>query len=289
MLATVLDVLIAGLILGGIYALIAMGLSLQYGVARVLNVAHGEFIMLGAMTTYTLYTVLNINPFLSVVISGPIVFVIGYFLHWVLFRYLRKKSVNAAVFESNSILVAFGLMFIIQNLAKQGWGSQIRSYTYLNTPVEFLGTTFGANRLIALGIALAIGIIFYIFLTRSRIGKAIRASAQDSVTARLMGVKINFVLALCFGLGALMACIAGILVSTMYPVYGGMGMEYTVVAIIVVVLGGLGSIPGSFIGGIILGLVGSLVTRFDPSLALVAYYAIFMLLLIVKPTGIMGK
>jgi branched-chain amino acid transport system permease protein len=128
---------------------------------------------------YPLYRI-EYQPFPFRVISGPIVFVIGYFLHWVLFRYLRKKSVNAAVFESNSILVAFGLMFIIQNLAKEGWGSQIRSYTYLNTPVEFLGTTFGANRLIALGLALAIGIIFYIFLPL-RIGKAIRASAQDSV------------------------------------------------------------------------------------------------------------
>src|SRR5512135_1619336 len=99
----VLDVLIAGLILGGIYALIAMGLSLQYGVARVLNVAHGEFIMLGAMATWTLYTEFHINPLLSVAISGPLIFVIGYLLHWLLFRYLRNKSASVTIFESNSI------------------------------------------------------------------------------------------------------------------------------------------------------------------------------------------
>jgi len=288
-MASFLDVLIAGLILGGIYALIAMGLSLQYGVARVLNVAHGEFIMLGAMVTWTLYTVWNINPLLSVVISGPVAFAIGYFLHWFLFRYLRLKSDSLAAFESNSILAAFGIMFIIQNIAKQAWGSQIRSYTYLNTPVDFLGTTFGLNRLVTLGIAVGIGIAFYILLARTRIGKAIRAAAQDAITARLMGVNINMVLALCFGLGALLAGCAGILVSVIAPVNVGMGMEYTVVAIIVVVLGGLGSIPGSFIGGFILGIVGSIVTNYQPMLAIVAYYAIFMGLLIVKPTGIMGK
>ncbi|HSW57729.1 MAG TPA: branched-chain amino acid ABC transporter permease [Dehalococcoidales bacterium] len=289
MLVSILDVLIAGLILGGIYALIAMGLSLQYGVARVLNVAHGEFIMLGAMTTWTLYTMWNIHPLLSVAISGPVIFAIGYLLHWTLFRYLRRSSASAAAFESNSILVAFGLLFIIQNLAKTGWTSRYRSYDYLNIPVDLLGSTFTANRLLALVIAVGIGVAFFIFLTRTRLGKAIRAAAQDAVTARLMGVNINVVLALCFGFGALLAGIAGTLVSMFQTIYAGMGMEYTVVAIIVVVLGGMGSIPGSFIGGFVLGIVGSVVTKFEPSLALVAYYAIFMLLLILKPTGIMGK
>jgi branched-chain amino acid transport system permease protein len=289
MLVTVLDILIAGLILGGIYALIAMGLSLQYGVARVLNVAHGEFIMLGAMITWTLYTVFKINPLISAAISGPIIFAIGYGLHWTLFRYLRTKSASVAVFESNSILAAFGLLFIIQNIAKQAWTSNFRQYTYLNSPVDIFGATFGANRLIGLAIAVIIGVAFYIFLARTRIGKGIRAAAQDAVTARLMGVNINMVLALCFGLGALLAGIAGILISMIGPVNPGIGLEYTVVAIIVVVLGGLGSIPGSFIGGFILGIVGSVVTYFEPSLALVAYYAIFMVLLVVKPTGILGK
>jgi branched-chain amino acid transport system permease protein len=289
MFATFLDVFIAGLILGGIYALISMGLSLQYGVARVLNIAHGEFIMLGAMITWTFYTVLHINPLLSVVISGPCIFGVGFLLHWTLFRFMRIKSFSAAVFESNSILATFGLMFIITNVAKQAWGSQIRSYAYLNFPVEFGGTTFGANRLLTLGIAVAIGIAFYIFLARTRIGKAIRAAAQDAVTARLMGININVVLALCFGLGALLAGIAGILASMIGPVSGGMGLNYAVIAIIVVVLGGLGSIPGSFIGGFVLGIVGSIVTQFEPLLALAAYYGIFMVLLIVKPTGILGK
>jgi branched-chain amino acid transport system permease protein len=266
-----------------------MGLSLQYGVARVLNIAHGEFIMLGAMSTWVLYSRLNINPLLSVVISGPVIFIIGYLLHLTLFRYLKLKSANPGIFESNSILASFGLLFIIQSIAKQIWGTNYHGYTFLNTPASIGGAVFGVNRLTSLGISLVIGVAFYIFLARTRVGKAIRAAAQDAVTARLMGVNINLVLALCFGLGALLAGIAGILVSLTTQVNTLMGLEYAVVAIIVVVLGGMGSIPGSFLGGFILGIVGSIVTKYEPSLALVAYYAIFMVLLIVRPTGILGK
>jgi branched-chain amino acid transport system permease protein len=286
----VLNVLIAGLILGGIYALIAMGLSLQYGVARILNIAHGEFIMLGALITFSLYTALGINPLLCVFIAGPVTFIIGFVLHGTLFRYLKSKSVSTEVFESNSMLATFGLMFIIQNVGLIIWTSQIHGYSYLNQPVSIFGALFGANRLLALGFSIGIGIIFYLFLARTRMGKAIRAAAQDPDVSGIMGVNINFVLALCFGLGALLAGIAGVLVSIYLPsVNATMGLEYTVIAIIVVVLGGLGSIPGSFIGGFLLGIIGSVVTFFQPGLAIVAYYVIFMLLLLVRPKGILGK
>ncbi len=154
--------------------------------------------------------------------------------------------------------------------------------------VSIGGALFGARRLVTLGFAIAIGVIFYIFLARTRIGKAIRAAGQDPSTAGLMGVNINWVLALCFGLGAAMAGVAGVLISMCYPDSAIMGQEYLTVAIIVVVLGGLGSIPGSFIGGFILGIIGSIVSFYDPGLNMVAYYAIFILLLLVRPKGIMG-
>jgi branched-chain amino acid transport system permease protein len=285
-----LNVLIAGLINGGIYALIAMGLSLQYGVARVFNIAHGEFIMLGALITYSMYAVFHINPLVCIAIAGPITFVIGFILHRTLFQYLKSKSITPEVFESNSMLATFGLMFIIQNIALMIWTSQIHGYSYLNQPVSIFGAQFAANRYVALGFSVVIGVIFYLFLIRTRMGKAIRASAQDPNVAGIMGVNINFVLALCFGLGAMLAGIAGVLVSLYLPaVDAGMGLSYTIIAVIVVVLGGLGSIPGSFIGGILLGIIGSIVTYFQPGLALVAYYVIFMLLLIVRPKGILGK
>jgi branched-chain amino acid transport system permease protein len=283
-----LDVAIAGLLMGGLYALIAMGMSLQYGVARVFNIAHGEFIMLGAMSTWTLFTVFHISPLVSVAICGPIAFIIGFVIHRTMFRKLQNSSPNQGVFESNSMLASFGLMFIIQNIALIVWGPEIRAYNYLMETVSIGGALFGARRLVTLGFAVAIGVIFYIFLARTRIGKAIRAAGQDPSTAGLMGVNINWVLALCFGLGAAMAGVAGVLISMCYPDSAIMGQEYLTVAIIVVVLGGLGSIPGSFIGGFILGIIGSIVSFYDPGLTTVAYYTIFILLLLVRPKGILG-
>jgi len=234
--------------MGGIYALLAMGLSLQYGVARVLNIAHGEFIMLGAFATYTLYTVFGINPLLTLAIVGPIIFIIGFLLHRTLFTRLRISSPSPGAFESRSLLATFGILFIIQNLALIGWGANLRAYSYLNFGVNLGGAIFTANRLVSLGFAIGIGLAFYIFLVRTRMGKAIRAAAQDPATAGLMGVNINRVLAICFGLGAVMAGFAGTLLSMRVPINPAMGMNYTIIAIIVIVLGGLGSIPGSFIG-----------------------------------------
>ena len=334
--------------IGGIYALIAMGLSLQYGVARVLNVAHGEFIMLGAFATWALYTTLHINPLISLVIVGPIVFVLGFLLHktffkhlltslptpgeviilgalisWTVYQLLKAygaaspilaviigvpvaialdlvlhrtvlrnispSPIPIAAFEGSSLLATFGLLYIIQNIAIIIWGSSSKGYTFLASPVNLWGAMFGANRLVTLGFAVGIGVVFYLFLARTRLGKAIRAAAQDPMTAGLMGVNINQVLAICFGLGAALAGVAGVLYSMCFSISATMGLERTVIAIIVVVLGGLGSIPGSFIGGILLGVVGEIVKYREPSLALAAYYVIFILLLIVRPTGIMGK
>jgi len=288
-ITTILDVVIGGLLMGGIYALIAMGLSLQYGVARVLNIAHGEFIMLGAFSTWVLYTTFGISPLISLVIVGPLIFIIGFLLHRTLFRSLLKSAPSLPAFEGSSLLATFGLLYIIQNTAIIVWSSTPRGYTYLASPVHLWGAVFAANRLVTLGFVVGIGLAFYIFLARTRLGKAIRAAAQDPSTAGLMGVNINQVLALCFGFGALMAGLAGVLYSMCFSIQATMGLGFTVIAIIVVVLGGLGSIPGSFIGGFILGIIGSVVTRIEASLSLAAFYFIFILLLLVRPKGIMGK
>ncbi|MCF8094110.1 MAG: branched-chain amino acid ABC transporter permease [Desulfobacteraceae bacterium] len=290
MIETILNVVVDGLLIGGIYALIAVGLSLQYGVAKVLNIAHGEFIMLGGFITWTSYKVFGINPLLSVAICGPLIFVLGFVLHLALFKRIRMTSETEGAFEGNSMLACFGLMFIIQNVAILIWGAGIKGYSYLGFPVSFGGgAVFPANRLTTLAVAVIICIVFYLFLSRSHMGKGIRAAAQDPDTAQLVGVDINRVLALCFGFGALMAGLAGTLVSMCYKVEPTMGLEYTIIAIIVVVLGGMGSILGSFLGGILLGLIGSLVSHIEPGLTLASFYLIFMILLLVKPTGIFGK
>jgi branched-chain amino acid transport system permease protein len=283
------DVVFGGLILGGLYGLIAVGLSLQYGVARVLNVSHGEFIMLGAFATYSLYTFLGINPLLSLVITAPAIFFIAFLAHRTMFNRIRKTSPSVAAFEGNSLLASFGLLFIIQNIALLGWGSDIKGFHYLSGSINLFGTMYAINRLVALALALVTGIAFYLFLLYTRLGKAIRTAAQDRNTAQLMGVNIHKVLGFCFGLGAFMAALAGFLISMMFEITPTMGLPYTIIAIIAVVLGGLGNILGSLIGGLILGLVGNVVMCFSPALSMVAYYIIFLLLILLRPTGILGK
>lgn len=286
----IVSTIIAGLLMGGIYALIAMGLSIQYGVARVLNIAHGEFIMFGAFLTWALYTSFGVNPLISLIIVGPIMFIIGFLLYRTLFTSLRVSSASVAAFEGNSMLAAFGLLFIIQNIALAIWTGAMKGYSFLRIGLNIGGAVFEENRLVALAFAVVIGLGFYLFLARTRLGKAIRAAAQDPTTAGLMGVNINRLLALCFGFGALMAGFAGVLISMCFPINATMGLDYTVIAIVVVVLGGLGSIPGSFIGGFILGIIGSFVTSYkDPLLSTAAYYLIFMILLLVRPKGILGR
>jgi len=290
MIVRFLDIAIGGLLMGGIYALIAVGFGLQYGVARVLNIAHGEFFMLGAFAAWTLFTKLEVNPLLSLVLCAPFLFAIGFVIHRIYFAPLRTASTSAAVFEGNSMLASFGLLFVIQNLAMIIWGGPVKAYSYLATPVNLFGAVFSANRIITLIVSVVLGSAFYLFLARTRTGKAIRAAAQDPDTAELMGVRINRVLALCFGFGAMMAGLGGLLLSmTSLVITPFMGMEYTLIAIIVVVLGGLGNVKGSFIGGFILGIVGTIVSYLQPGLSLVAYYVIFLFLLLVRPAGILGK
>jgi len=290
MLVKFLDIVIGSLLMGGIYALIAVGFSLQYGVARVLNVAHGEFLMLGAFAAWSLFTIGGINPIISLVLCAPVFFLIGFIIHIILFKRLKTSSESLAVFEGNSMLASFGLMFIVQNLALIIWGAPVKGYSYLAYPISFLGAVFSANRIVTLVTSVIISVVFYLFLERTRTGKAIRAAAQDPVAAAHMGVSINKMLALCFGFGTMMAGLAGLLVSmTSIMVTPFMGMEYTLIAMIVVVLGGLGNIKGSFIGGFILGLVGTIVSYIQPGLSMVAFYLIFLLLLLVKPAGILAK
>jgi branched-chain amino acid transport system permease protein len=290
MLFKIMDLIIGGLLMGGIYALIAVGFGLQYGVARVLNVAHGEFIMLGAFMAWTFFTVAGVSPLVSILFCAPFFFVIGYLIYRVLYSPLRAMAESRGVFEGNSMLASFGLLFVVQNLALIIWGAPVKGYSYLAFPVKLAGTVFSANRIVTLIASVALGGAFYFFLQRSRTGKAIRAAAQDPGAAELMGVRIKRVLALCFGLGAMMAALGGVLLSmTSIMVSPVMGMEYTLIAIIVVVLGGLGNIKGSFMGGFILGLVGYIVTSYQPGLSMVAYYVIFLLLLVIRPTGLLTK
>jgi branched-chain amino acid transport system permease protein len=187
------------------------------------------------------------------------------------------------------MLAAFGLYFIVQNIAVLIWGSTPYTYSFLSKGVNIGGQLFLENRIVAAAFAVVLGIAFYLFLTSTRTGKAIRAAAQDNATASLMGVNINFVLALCFGFGAAMAGTAGTLISIWQPINTVMGLRYTVFATVIIILGGLGSIPGSFIGGFILGIIQTGVSYWQPGLSTAAFYVIFIIILLWRPKGIMGR
>jgi branched-chain amino acid transport system permease protein len=282
-------IIFEGILWGGIYALVAMGFSLQYGVARVLNLAHGEFIMFAGFSSLSLYVLFGISPLFSLAIVSIGLGVIGFLLHSTLFRRLLKSSPSLPAFESSSLLAAFGLLFLIQAVAKIIWPGLPWRVTFLAYPIRIFGVQVLVNQVVALSFAIAIALAFYFFLARTRMGKAIRAAAEDRATARLMGINTNRVLALCFGLGAALAGFAGVLYSMCYSVSTTMGMDQTLMAIIVVVLGGLGSIPGAFVGGMILGIISQILNWTEPVLAMPAFYIIFIILLLVRPTGIMGK
>jgi len=288
-LRLIFDIAITSLITGGIYALIAMGLNLQYGVARVLNVSHGEFVMVGAFITYWAYRIFQINPLVSLAMSGPILFLIGLFSYRTLFQYLRKSSESMDVFEGRSMLASFGLLYVIQNIALLWWGPDVKAYTYLSYPVRFFGLTFEANRLVALFFTLAMVLIFYLFILHSNIGKAIRAAAQNENSAQLLGINVPAVLALCFGLGSLLAGLAGTIISMMHELTPFMGFPYLITAMIVLVLGGTGNILGSLIGGLILGGVTTVVMYWEPGLSLVVSYTIFGLILTLRPQGVLAR
>ncbi len=282
--------IITGIMTGSIYGLLAMGLTLQYGVCQVLNISHGEFVMLGAMLTWTVSASFGISPLLAVAIVGPLLFVIGFLLQITLFKTLKARTPSPPVFEGSALLVAFGLFYVISFVARISWGSRSFLNTVLTDRVSFLGTSFALNQIIACVIAVALGVAVYLFLSRTRLGRAIRATAEDPATAGLMGVNTSMILAFCFGLGTMLAGIGGILISWRTSINTQIGFSNTVIALVVVVLGGLGSVPGSFIAGILIGIVSRLVSGFWESVLIVpVYYAILMILLLVKPTGLLGK
>ena len=283
------DVVVGGLTTGGIYALVALGLNLQYGLMRVLNVAHGEFLMLGAYLTYSLHTGWGVNPLLTLLITGPTAFAVGLALHRLLYARLLAGNATDSL-ESRSLLLSFGLMFVIQNAALLIWSADLRGYSYLAIPLHWLGTVFPANRVLAAAVALALGAAFYVYLRASLTGKAVRALMQEPDGARLVGIRTARIHALCFGAGLAMSAITGSLVSMLFELTPFMGLPYTVTALVVVILGGLGNMMGCLLAGLLLGLVetaGVYLASWD--IRLISSYAVVSLILILKPSGLFGR
>ena len=284
------ELIASGLITGGIYALIALGLNLQYGLMRVLNIAHGEFLMLGAFITWAAHTAWGVSPLLMIPVSFALLMGVGLVVHRLAFRRLTRTSPNLDVFEARGLMVSFGLMFLVQNFAQLLWGGDLRGYDYLAEPVPVGGAQFAGNKLLLFTLALLFSAALIIVLRRTLLGKGVRALMQSPTGARLVGIDTERLHPLMFGVGLGLSGVAGCLLSMSYTISPSMGEPYTVTALIVITLGGFGSMGGALAGGLALGVIEAIGMHFtSPSLKSLLSYGIFIAVLLWKPNGLFNK
>ena len=289
-LAAWLELIASGLITGGIYALVALGLNLQYGLMRILNIAHGEFLMVGAYLTWMAQTSLGLSPLWMVPVSFGVMMALGLLIHWLCFRRLAATSPNVDVFEARGLMVAFGLMFLVQNFASYMWGGDLRGYDYLTDPVKFGEAQFAGNKLLVFALALLFSGALIVLLRYTLLGKGVRALMQSPVGAQLVGIDTRRLHPLMFGIGLGLSGVAGCLLSMAYTITPSMGEPYTVTALIVITLGGFGSMSGALAGGLLLGVIEALGMHFsNPSLKALLSYSVFIGVLLLRPRGLFAK
>jgi branched-chain amino acid transport system permease protein len=284
------EVFLGGLLLGGTYGLIALGLNLQYGVARILNLSYGEFFMGGAMTAFFTVFLWKLNPLLSLFISVPIAFA----LNWLIYQYLMMPLIRRApdqdALDADVVLVTFGLFFVFQGLALVNWSGDLRGYSFLSIGVPVFGATIAANRLLAFLGACVLAFALFMVLRHTRFGSALRAITIDPVAASLVGVDVRKYSALAFAAGGALAAVSGVLVSTFISFTAAIGVEYTLKALIVVIMAGVGRVTGTLAAGLVLGVVESVGGYLlDPALTIAINFGMFMLVLLWRPTGLFTR
>ena len=277
------QVIISGLLAGALYSMVALGLALIFGVMRVINIAHGTFLMLGAYTTFWWAQLLGINPYLSLLASMPLMFLLGVVLQ----KTLVTRVVNAP--DLSSLLLTFGISIVLVNLAQLAFTSDLRSVEYL-TGAWLVGPyAFSKSRVISFAAALAITFFAFWFLQKTKLGKAIRATSQSSEVAMVCGVNVPRIQLYSFGIASALAAAGGSLVAVMIAIQPEMGQVYTFKSFLVIVLGGAGNYPGALLGGLLLGLVEQLSSLFlTTQLSEAVAYVLLVLVLLVRPTGLLG-
>lgn len=284
------DIVLPGVVLGGMYALIALGLTLQYGVAHVMNLSYGESLVAAAFGALSLYTGLGLSPLTALLLAVPISVVVNWLLYRLLLERLMRRGKDSGAREIDSILVTFGVLFVVQGIMLVAFGGQYYSYSYLSIPVVVLGSTLAVNRLVALLFAAVISIAVYVLLTRTRVGTAVRGIAADANVARLVGIDVSSLSGLAFACGGGLVAIGGVLVSMFLTFNASMGVVFTMKALVVVIMGGVGNVMGALLAGLMLGVVETAVARLvDPGLTLAATYALFLAVLLFRPTGLFGR
>ncbi|HEX9125131.1 MAG TPA: branched-chain amino acid ABC transporter permease [Methylomirabilota bacterium] len=282
--------IILGILIGGLYGLAAAGLSLVFGVLKVLNVAHGELIMLGGYAAFWSVALLGMDPFGSLVIVAPLSLLAGVVLYGALFGFVVRA--DEATREKNSLLIGFGLALVLHALAVRLWTADERSIVtpYGGAVISIGGLSIPVVRLLSLLLAFAITGGLQLLLTHWRWGKAIRATAEDWQAALLTGIDVRRAYLLAFAIGTALAGMAGVLVTVSYSVSPSIGLEWTLKALIVVVLAGLGSMIGTFVGGILLGVAEALsAAAFGGPYREVVGLVIFVVVLCARPRGLFGR
>lgn len=280
------QLLVSGILLGGVYALISIGLTLIFGVLDVVNFAHGEFLMLGMYITFWLFTLLHLDPYISLLIVSPILFLIGIFVG----RTVIKSTIGAP--SAIQIFATVGVSLIIMNGALVLWKADFRSIaTSYGSETLILGPIYiGYPQLMSFLGAMIFSAMLFPFLKYTYTGKAIRATAQDRRAAMLMGIDIQKIYILTFGIGIGLVGIASALLAPIYSIFPSIGSHFVLVAYVAVVLGGLGSVPGAIIGSLIIGITETLSGFFiAPGWRQAIYYAVFILVLIFRPQGIFAQ
>ncbi|MBT0652855.1 branched-chain amino acid ABC transporter permease [Geomobilimonas luticola] len=285
-MTVLLQSLISGILIGGVYALIGIGLTIIFGVMRVINFAHGDILMVGMYMTYVLFTSFGIDPFVSIVITIPLMFLFGAFL--------QKLFINRmqGALPQNQILLTIGLGLIMSNTMMLIYTSdyKILSTSYSSESFNLGGISISSPLAISFLITAAITILLYWFLLKTDTGQAIRATAQDREAAQLMGINVRWMSILAFGIGSALAGTAGALISPTYYIFPQIGGIFTLKAFVITVLGGMGSIIGATLGGVIIGIAESVSAVYISSgWKDVVVFVLFLLVLLFKPAGLMGK
>ena len=285
-----MDILITGLLLGGTYTLIAMGLNLQYGVARIMNLANGEMLVAGAFAAFWTYTAGQVSPLLSIFFVAPLAFAVNWLIYRILLLPLVKRAKNQGQLEVDSILATFGLGFASVGIMVATFGAEYFTYDYLGEGVAIMGNIFALNRIVAFVAAVIVCGLLYIWLQKSRPGMAVRAVAANPETAGLVGINVRQVSGLTFALGGALTAMGGALISTFLTLDASIGVLFTMKALIIVIMGGVGDVRGVIVASLILGLAETAVASLiDPGLTLAAAYFIFILALLFRPQGLFGK
>ncbi|HTO12084.1 MAG TPA: branched-chain amino acid ABC transporter permease [Candidatus Binatia bacterium] len=281
--AMVGQVIVSGVLSGALYALVALGLALIFGVMRVINIAHGPLLMLGAYVTFFLYSRLGLNPYLTVPVAMAALFVVGVLLQ----RTLVFRVVDAP--ELSSLLLTFGISIALVNLAQNLFTSDLRAVEYLTESWSVGPLSVSKARVIAFVFALGLTGGAFLFLKTTRLGKAIRATSQSREVALVCGIDVGRIHMLTFGLASALAAGGGALLAVIVAIQPEMGGVWTFKSFLVIVLGGAGNYPGALLGGLLLGLVEQLSSLFlTTQLSEVVAYVLLVLVLLVRPSGLLG-